>query len=84
MKRELYNIKIEAGGDKAYDKISSFLSGISFESYWNGTNLFYYLDKTKQGIARLSSKTNTIELTDKVDWKIVDCINHIKKQGGTR
>jgi hypothetical protein len=66
MKKEIYNIKIEAGGEKAYDEISSFLSEISFGLEWRGINAFYSLDiKNKEAIAKLNPKKNTIELTDK-------------------
>jgi hypothetical protein len=84
MVKSNYQIKIEAGGEKVYNEISSFLNGISFETYRNGDNLFYYLDKKKEGIAKVNSKKSTIELTDKVEGWIINSINRIKKQEGVR
>lgn len=84
MKRELYKVKIEAGGEKAYDEISSFLSEISFGVNWDGNSVFYSLDKKKEGVAKLNSKKNTIELTDKVEGWVIDSINNIKRQESVR
>lgn len=80
MKGKLYTIKIETGGEKAYDEVSFFLSGISCGYNWNGNNTFYFLDIKKDGIAKLSSKKNTIELTDKVEGWIIDPINNLIHQ----
>lgn len=80
-----YEIKIELGSPKAYDEVSSFLTGASFG--WTDTekNRYYFPDiKNKEAIIKMDSKNNVAELTKAVEQSIINRINHIKKQESVR
>jgi hypothetical protein len=82
--RKAYTTKIDFGGEEAYGEVSSFLEDISFGKKDCNKNTFYFFDECKEGVAKLNSKKNTIELTDKVEGWIVESINHINEQNGVK
>ena len=77
-----YPVKIDFPSEKEYLEACRFLGEVSFGS----TNLVggdkhYFIDKNREGIARVNSENRTIELTDKVEPDIIDTIKYIKKHG---
>lgn len=80
MEEGIYTTKIITSSLQAYDKINHFLWQLSYGGDLRRKDVvFYYLDKKHEMVAKLNNEEKTIELTDKVESRFINRINHILK-----
>lgn len=79
----MYPISLKIPDDNIYGDVTSFLESIAKNAEWNEADKknYYYLNGKKSACVRTNSVRRTVELSNIVDWDVLENINKIIRNG---